>query len=55
MGTATNIVEEVGNGVDVWREFKRFGWGIVAMASAIVGALIDNLEWVRGGIDHVVM
>lgn len=44
MATSTSTVKQVGNGVEIWQEFKIFGWRIVAMANAIVGALADGLD-----------
>lgn len=41
--------EEASIGVDVWREFKQFDWGIVDILNFIVGGMVDGLEWLRGG------
>lgn len=41
--------EEAGNGLDVWHEFKCFGWGIFDVLNYIAGGMADGLEWLHGG------
>lgn len=49
MVDAIEMVKGERNGIDVWPKFRRFGWGIVEVISALVGGLADVLDWIHGG------